>query len=627
MTNLLAELKQRQPVNLLAEIPQQQGAQITPEQQAIIDQSEGRIQTLQADLDKLTQVRDNPDLLESVFGGVEGFLALTSAPVATIASGVAGLADAANPFAPEGAGAARQQQVQEALTFEPQLGAGRGARQSAVDVIEGATDIGTGAVAAITAGVDLATGRGVEQAGATFRDIKERGVGEVIGSQVTETTGSPLLGSIAKTIPTAALLATGAGQFNPSSKFGANVLKKTKPTEFKKLSPAQKQKLISEEVRAGNPNINSVTQFVTEKGTIATSKASRVALKELKKIGSEIDAIQAVSVFERMPNASKSRVNKMLDLVKATRENPLNLARPSDVLGESIALRAQTVAKINKDAGKQIGNVAKSLKNEQVNISGARQRFFNSLDELGVKFNRGEDGFITPDFSRSRFIGGSQKDMNVLVNDLLKDNVGFEFAHNLKRSIRDNLSFDPIGTSKVGKGASEKILKDLSSGIDSVLDASSPRYNLANTKFAKTKDIVDKMQKMAGKDVDLFSDTANITLSNKAKRITSSAQSRGTIGRDIAEVDTVLKDLGVTFKDDIQSLIFATNEMDRIFNIAPQNSLQGNLLSAGQSLARGDIPLEQTAGFVKKAFTPSEQQVFFNKMKVLRDLTKLKEVQ
>ena len=33
-------------------------------------------------------------------------------------------------------------------------------------------------------------------------------------------------------------------------------------------------------------------------------------------------------------------------------------------------------------------------------------------------FKQGEDGWITPDFSRSRFAGGSQKDMTILINDI-----------------------------------------------------------------------------------------------------------------------------------------------------------------------------------------------------------------
>ena len=585
-------------------------------------QTKGRDLFAQPAPQPVPQTIQQPTMLDQIRGAGEGALALASAPVAAIASGIAGLADAVNPFAEEGAGAARQKQVQEALTFEPRTQQGQGVVSNVAGFVEDVTQLGTDTVAATTAGIEGAITGDPLQSARTFNEISNQGVGETIGSQVAETTGSPLLGSIARVIPEAAMMA--GGGFKPTSKFGENITKKVKPAEFKNLSPMQKQRLIAEEISSGNPNIDSVTQLITEKGTIATSKASRVAIKELSKLGDDLKATQAVSVIERMSDASKMKVKKMMRIIKKSRNEPLLLDRPSDVLGESLASRAQTVAKINKDAGKRIGQVAKSLKDKNVNIGEAKQQFFNSMDELGVQFNVGEDGFVTPDFSRSKFIGGSQKDMNVLVNDLLKDNIGFEFAHKMKRSIRDNINFDPLGTSKIGKGTSENILKDLSSGIDKVLDSTSKDYELANVKFAKTKGIVDKFQNLAGKDVDLFSDTASITLANKAKRITSNAQTRGVIGREVKEIDNVLKDLGVNFKDDIQSLIFATNEMERIFDIAPQNSLQGNLLMAGRDLARGEIPIAETAGFVKKLISPSEHKVFLKKMKVLDDLTALK---
>jgi hypothetical protein len=88
---------------ILQFVASQQGAQsapqLTPEQQAIKQDAEAKIQSIQGDLDRLNQVRQNPDLLEQVFGGVEGFLAVGSGLVSGPISGIAGLADAANPFA------------------------------------------------------------------------------------------------------------------------------------------------------------------------------------------------------------------------------------------------------------------------------------------------------------------------------------------------------------------------------------------------------------------------------------------------------------------------------------------------------------------------------------------------
>lgn len=598
-------------------------AQLTPEQQTIVTQAEARIKVLQGELDTINQSRNDPGFLEQAFAGAEGLVALVSGAAAVPISGVVGLAAAADPFAAPGAGAETQRQVQEALTFEPQLPGAKAALEDIGGAIETVSDIGTTGVAGLTAGIQGAIEQDPVKAAAVFRDIQERGVGETIGSQVAETTGSPVLGAIARTIPEAALITTPFKASSVTSKFGKNLLKQKKPTEFKDLSASQKQRLIAEEVRTGNPNIDSVTQFITEKGNLATSKASNKALKS-KFLGNENQTAKTVSVFERADNATKGGINKMLNIIETSRKQPKFLGRTSDVVGDSMARRVQAASTVNKNAGKQIGAIAKSLKNKQVNISAARNKFFSDMEELGVTFKTAEDGFVTVDLSRSDFVGGSQKQLNVMTNKLLNDNVGFEVAHKLKRSIRDNLKFDITGPGKIDEGASAKILRDLSGGIDQVLDGVSPRYDSANIRFAKTKDIVDKFQKLAGKDVDLFSDTAALVLANKAKRVTSNAVSGPTIRADIAAIDDILKDLGITFKDDIQSLLLASDDLERIFDLAASNSLKGNILDAGRKLARGDLPIEETVGFIKKAFTPSEQKLFAQKIKVLRDLSKVK---
>jgi hypothetical protein len=462
---------------------------------------------------------------------------------------------------------------------------------------------------------------------------------DVTGSEKSERqqTGEAIGGALSEAVPLTALevspflkasTAT-AGKFSPdliSGKFGLNVLKKNtnKVESLKTLSPAKKKKLIADEIKSGNANIDNVTKFVTETGDVAVSKSSKQALKEL---GGDLKAQQTVSVIENMNAASKAQVDKMLNIIVKGRKEPVfgQSNRPSDILGESIANRAEKVFNINKAAGKEIGAVAEALKNKQVNISSVREKFFKSMEDLGVVLKEGEDGWVTPDFSRSRFVGGSQKDMTVLVNDLLNDSVGFKFAHELKRSIRDNLNFDPIGTSKIGKGKSENILKDLSSGIDEILDSTSKKYNLANIKFAKTKGMVDRFQKLAGKDVDIFDDVAKKVLSDKARRLTSRATSRAGIERDLMDIDNVLKDLGVnTFKDDIPSLIHTVNQLERIFKLAPENSLEGNLLRSGGNLLGGRLPSAGDVAEVVSKLTKSEKKDFMKKIQAFRRLTKLK---
>lgn len=348
-------------------------------------------------------------------------------------------------------------------------------------------------------------------------------------------------------------------------------------------NPRMKRQLLADEIKRGNPNVELIGKALNESGDIITRPASKRAVKVL---GGDSNAQGVVSVIESMNPASKAQFNKMLDIVEKGGKNPLfkDANRASDVLGMSIANRARAISKLNKKAGSDIGNVASSMRDVNVDIKQPSNQFFNSLSDLGVTFTRGKDGWVTPDFSRSKFVGGSQKDMSVLVNDLMNGTPDFETAHKLKRSIRDNVNFDKGGTGQLSQ-SSEKILKDLSRNIDSVLDDTSPAYRKANESFAKTIKLKEDLDKLAGKDIDLDGALSPESLGGKAMRLVSNAESRVPIKQALHNTDKVLGEFGIRFKDDVPSLIHLSAALDDIFKLSPSKSLKGNIVSAGVEVA------------------------------------------
>lgn len=417
---------------------------------------------------------------------------------------------------------------------------------------------------------------------------------------------------------------TKKGTLKEAAKKGVDEL--SKPLlDVAKVDAKMKQKIIAEEIKNGNPNVELVTKELNAKGEVVTNKQAKDVIKQL---GGGESAIATVSVLERMNDASKKQVGKMLGIIEKGRKNPIfgDTNRPSDILGDSIASRAKTVTALNKNSGKKIGDIAKSLKSKPVDISVPRNKFRKSLEKLGVTFTVGEDGFITPNFSRSKFIGGNQKDMNVLVNDLVNDNVGFESAHKLKRGIRDNVDFDKYGPSQI-KGESQKILKDLSAGIDEILDRESPSYKKANESFAKTVKLKDDFDKLTGKDVELTGVLSGQALGGKARRLASNAESRTRIQQTLQNVDNVLGEFGIKFKDDIPSLTHIVNKLEDEFKIAPSRSLQGQVARAGvsaiQSTQGAAMRLaDVAAGKILELSQPSYEK----KMKSLRALVNKRKV-
>ena len=356
----------------------------------------------------------------------------------------------------------------------------------------------------------------------------------------------------------------------PISTIRSAIPKRRIPKNIMK-SAAGKKALLKREIAAGNPNIETLTKVLNSEGDIVTNKASKFALKT---IGDSTTNKELISVLERLDPASKKQVSKMLDIITNKKKFPDLDSRPSDIVGDSVANRAKAIATKNESAGKRIGRIANSLKGKDVNIKTPVNSFITELSDLGVTFSKADDGWVTPDFSRSKFVGGNQKDMAVLVNDLLSGDINFQQAHKLKQTIRDNVDFDKGGAGQI-KGDSQRLLKRLSSGIDEVLDVESTPYRKANEVFAKTVKLKDDFQKMAGKDIDLFSDLSKEALAGKARRLSSNAQSRTAIKQTLADSDKVLKSLGVNFKDNVHSLNFVVNKLDDLFKITPETSMQG----------------------------------------------------
>ncbi len=396
---------------------------------------------------------------------------------------------------------------------------------------------------------------------------------------------------------------------------------KTPPAKRAKLS----RQLIAEQIRAGNPNTELVTKTLTEAGEVVTNKTAKRSLDILKRSIGEDRAVGTVSVLETMSPTSKKQVNKMLDIIDKGRIDPVfgQTNRPSDILGDAVANRAKAIHTINERASKQIGSISKGI-DKTVDISAPVNRFEQQLRDLGVTFSIGDDGWITPDFSRSRFVGGSQKDLTVLINSLKNPKKKFAKAHELKRDIRDNIDFDSIGQSQL-KGQSEQILKELSRGIDNILDETSPKYKKANESFAKTVAIKDAFEKLAGRDVGIFNDLSTKALGGKARRLVSNAESRVGIEQLLLAADDTLGKFGVKFKDDIPTLGYIVSRLEDTFKIEPPRSFQGGIESALTRVAQGQgvaqTALEGVLQTGKKLIGRGDPD-FGKKMRAFRSLTK-----
>jgi len=517
----------------------------------------------------------------NILGSAENIASLATGAIAEPIAGIAGIAQSLNPWADEGAGARAVEGFRDALTYQPLSDAGKQQQQNLGKTI--------GAVG-----------------GAISENVLEPLGVDNLADKTADKYG-PLAGTVVASLPTALM------EVIP----GGLALKHARKIA---VSDKAARKLVADQIRSGNPNIDLVTQMLDESGNLVKNKN---AAKAINMLGGDIKAKQTVSVIENMDPTSKAQVDKMLDIVEKMRREPIpklgDMTRPSDILGESIANRAQALVHINKKAGKNIGLEADKLKGTMVNISDARNEFFREMQDLGVNFEQ-INGRIKVDFSDSTFVGGGADKIERIVNAIKTGEMDGLSAHKQKQFIRDLVSFGK-GTESAVSARSQGIFKRLSSGIDEVLDNTNADYRKANESFAQTIDFVEKFDKLAGKDIDIFSDMSKKALGGKAQRLASNAQSRVPIEQLLMEADKTLGDFNIRFKDDIPSLSHTVTHLEDIFKLEPANSFQGRIERGAANVAQGQSLTGATATSAIDILKDIKQPDFEKKMRSLRLLT------
>ena len=503
----------------------------------------------------LAPVVAEPSLGREMLSGLElaGTLGAASVmePLGAAVGGVAGGIASLLPFTEKGVGARTVEKVRDVtrdMTYQPRM-------PETQRAMKGMGDAASDAGEFITENV-----------------TKPLGVDDLSG-RTLDATESPALATLVDIVPEAiATMLPGRGAIS-------SVVRGTTDKAINSRRYAREaNKLIASEVSKGNPRIDLVTKALDESGNLTTSKASVSAKKILGRALSKQRVDELVAVAENMSTASKKRFNKMLDDVERGNNEPIfkDEGGPSNRVGEAIADRANDIERVNTKASKDIGKITKSLENKVVDISAPIKEFSNKLKDFGVTFSKGEDGWVTPDFSRSKFKGGDAKEITVLINDLMNTKPGFLAAHNLKREIRDNLDMEANDPRRI-KGSSEKALKDLSKGIDDVLDINSAAYRRANEVFADTIELKNDWQKLAGKGVDFDTDVSSQVLGLKTKRMVSNAVTGPVIRDLINKTDQALSKQKIYYKDDVPQLAHMATHLEDLFKLTKSDSLRGNL--------------------------------------------------
>lgn len=292
----------------------------------------------------------------------------------------------------------------------------------------------------------------------------------------------------------------------------------------------------------------------------------------------------AVAMISSASKPTKQRIKTMLDVLEKGRDNLefRNFNTPQKVVGEAITDRLKIIQTANRTAGSQLDTVAKSLQGKPVDVSGPIDNFLRNLENEGIIVDLNTGAL---DFSDSTIEGLPEAQhiiKNVfrrLYNTKSPDNNAYK-AHIAKRFIDEQVSY---GRSQSGlSGRMEGIIKRLRHDIDGVLDQTFPEYDRVNTIYAETRGVIDDLQSLAGKKVDLTGANVDKALGTMSRKVLSNYNTGVAMEDMLTTMDGVARRYGsplnANIDDELFKLISTEAEIRKMFPTAIKpNTFQGEI--------------------------------------------------
>jgi hypothetical protein len=370
---------------------------------------------------------------------------------------------------------------------------------------------------------------------------------------------------------------------------------------------------IADDVEVAAPQKSLALYTAEGAGKVKGDKIAKEAVRQ----GFDQGVIAAVKGATKL---DRRKMAEMVKIMQKGKEDALFAAknRPSDVAGKSLLERVKHVKKVNRNAGKQLDSVAKSLRGQKVDSSVPIDNFMANLEDMGVTINNQ----LQPVFKGSDVEGlaAPERAIKNIVKRLTSGKPGtppdaFEL-HRMKRFIDETVTYGKAGEGLAGK--TEGILKQLRADLDKTLDARFHRYDKVNTQYSDTIGALDELQAVAGKKMDLFGENADKATGTLLRRLMSNAQSRVNLVDAVDVMESTAKKYGGKFNDDISTQMLFADDLDSVFGAVAKTSLQGDVIKGvktGVERATGGrgvvaTALDAVSAGAKKARGINEEQGF-----------------
>lgn len=336
---------------------------------------------------------------------------------------------------------------------------------------------------------------------------------------------------------------------------------------------SKKIKTISPWQLANEPEFSAVQ--LSEIGAyITNNKAAQDAIKS-----GMSDA--NIALFGSLSPTDSAAALRMMGIVKGSKKSPLFAGknRTTDVVGKGIVERYRFLKAKNISSGRKLRQVIKRDAQTPVVFDSAVSKFQRDLNDEGITIYQSEGG-VAVDYGGSAL--GESVEATRLIDGIVrrlaaKGGQTLEQGHFLKKYIDEN-----SGLQKVNEGLTnnaKRIIGNLRRNINLSLRQASPDYKDANIAFSDTIEVINDLQKLAGKSIDLDGANPRSSLGTAFRGMLSNRQSRQAQIDLIGKMDKISGKYGATFNDSIYNQMIVASKLEDTFNLAPANSFQGQVKS------------------------------------------------
>jgi len=273
-------------------------------------------------------------------------------------------------------------------------------------------------------------------------------------------------------------------------------------------------------------------------------------------------------------------MNKMVDIMEDGRRNELWGVdnRPSDVVGDTLMQRFNTVTDMKDSAGELLDIEADKLRGQEIDVSPAFNSLFNRLDRMDI--GRGDEGLDFAGSAIQDLPGPEDLINNVMkrLNSINPKSVDANDVHKLKQFLDEQISYGKTQTGARGK--TERVVSEFRRELDSILDSNFESYNEVNTRYSETKTALDNFENAAG-TIDLQDLNADKAVGTRMRALMSNQQSRIALSNSMQALEDVGKRHGAEFDGNVKLQALFANELDRVFKPVADTSLAGELSAQG----------------------------------------------